>query len=275
MAITTLDGLIAGFQAPWSIYKVGSAMEAAGVPHSFFYSAGFPGAGSAPSPGIDGAAITSVTGQLFYDNPSGGNYGYLARFAACINASNPGVLLLCDRLWHNSGIAPATTTGQSITSAALPARDRNGSTNGEDVMFAIEVSTATTNGSAITNTTLSYVNSDNTGGTRTATIPSFPATAVAGTFVPFVLQAGDKGIRSISSITLGTSYAPSGSPAIHLIGYRILARIAMLGSNSGVEVDAISGGLTRLYDNTCPFLVYIPTATSAVNIHGSITYAHG
>ena len=274
MAITTLDGLIGAFQLPYTIYKHGTAMEVAATPHSFFYSAGMPGAGSVPSPGINGEALTSVTGQIPYDNPSGGELGYLARLALTINGG-ASQIWLCDRLWQNSGIAPATTTTQAITSAALPARDRNGSTNGEDIMFALEVSTATTNAGAITNTTMSYVNSTNTGGTRTATIPSFPATAVAGTFIPFALQSGDKGIRSISEITLGTSYAPSGTPAIHLVGYRVLARILVPITGAGRDIDAISGGLIRLYDNTCPFLVALAPGTTAAVIHGQITYAHG
>lgn len=270
MAITTLDGLIEGFQQPYTIFKSGATMEAAGVPHSLFYSAGIPGAGSAPSPGIDGEALTSVTGQIPYVNPTGGELGYLARFIG--GATGSGQVWLCDRLWQNSGITATQTTSQAISSVTLPARDRNGSTNGEDVLFALEVSTPTTNGSAITNTTLSYVNSDNTGGTRTATIPSFPATAAVGTFVPFALQAGDKGIRSISALTLGTSY---GTGVIHLVGFRVIARIGWIGTNGSRDLDPISGGLPRLYDNTCPFLVIVPSATTAVSFYGQVTYAHG
>ena len=271
MAITTLDGLIAGFQPPWSIHKVGITMELIGNPHSFFYSAGFPGAGVAPTPGLNGEALTSVTGQIPYTNPSSGN-GYLARFVAQCSAASSGTLLLCDRLWQNSSIVSATTTEQAIGApVALPARDRNGSTNGEGVMFALEVSTATTNGGAITNTTLNYTNSAGTD-TRTGTITSFPASSVVGTFAPFNLQAGDLGIRQVDGITLGTSY---GTGVIHLVAYRVITRLRYVAANTAMEVDPISGGLPRMYDNSCPFLVCIPSATTAVNIQGQIVYAHG
>lgn len=271
MAITTLDGLIAGFQQPYYVMKHGTTMELAGTPHSMFYAPGTPGPGSVPSPGLNGEALTSVTGQIPFDNPTGGELAYLARWQSGV-AGVAGQLWLCDRLWQNSGFTSTQTTAHSITSAALPARDRNGSTNGEDVMFALELSTASTNGAAVTNTTMSYVNSTATGGTRTATIPSFPASAVAGTFVPFALQSGDRGVRSVSEITLGTSY---GTAVIHLVGFRVLARMAMIGSNSTRDIDAITGGLPRLYDNTCPFLVYVPNATTATTLIGSIAYAHG
>lgn len=271
MAITTLDGLIAGFQTPLWYEKIGGTMEAAGVLHSLLYTAGIPGAGVAPTSAIGGDALTSYAGQIPYANPGAGN-GYLARLTC--NASQVGRLIIADRLWHNASISASTTTGQTVTSATWPARDANGSTNGEGVLVGIEVSTATTNGSAITNTTLTYTNSANTG-SRTATIASFPATAQAGTFVPFSLNAGDIGIRSIQTLTLGTSYAPSGSPVIHLVAFRILADVMIPFANAGGMLDTFAMGMPRTYDNTVPFLMFQPNATTATNLRGFVQFAHG
>lgn len=272
-AITSLDGVVAGMRPPLEVLKVGATMEAVGVKHSFFYTTGTPGAAAAPSPGINGAALTTYAGQVPFTNPGSGNT-YLARFAAA--GSVAGRAFLYDRLWHNSGIVVTTTTAQTFTTPTWPARDVSGSTDGVGVMCAIEVSTATTNASAITNTTLSYTDqSGNTG--NTATISSFPATAVAGTFVPFQLAAGDTGIRAITAassggITLGTSY---GGGAIHLVCYRHLAELELPIANTGNAVDAITSGFPRLYDNTVPFLVWLPTATTAVTLTGSIVYTQG
>ncbi len=271
MAITTLDGLIAGFQPPLYFEKIGGAMEAAGGMHSFFYTAGIPGAAVAPTSAIAGDALTSYAGQIPYSNPGAGN-GYLGRISAA--ATQAGRLLLCDRLWHNASISETTTTGQTVTSATFPARDQNGSTNGEGVLVGIEVSTATTNGSPISNTTLTYTNSGGTG-SRTATISSFPATAVAGTFVPFQLAAGDSGVRSIQTLTLGTSYAPSGSPEIHLVAYRVLADLSIGVANTGVLADAFRLGMPRLFDNTLPFLIWQASSTNAVTVRGLLSYAQG
>ncbi len=273
MAITTLDGLIAGLQPPQDFLKVTGTMEAAGVMHSLFYATGLPGAAAAPSPGINGAALTSYTGQIPYSNPVSGN-GYLARVS--VTGGVAGSLMVCDRLWHNSGIVSATTTLQGFTTPTFPARDRDGSTNGVGVQMALEVSVATTNASPITNTTLNYTDSaGNTG--NVATITSFPATAVAGTFVPFQLSAGDLGVRAVTAassggITLGTSY---GTGTVHLVAYRVLAVVPVTVANAAGVADTVSGLLPRLYDNTVPFLVWVPSATTTHTVTGQIVYAHG
>lgn len=268
MAIITLDGIIAGMRPPEDFLKVTVTMEAIGIHHSLAYVSGRPGAAIAPTPGMAGAALTSYPGQIPFVNPASGNT-YLARL--CVTPSLAGALILYDRLWHNSGIVVTTITAQTINSVAWPARDRNGTVNGENVLVGIEVSTATTNASAITNTTMSYTNQAGVAG-RTATIASFPATAVAGTFVPFQLQAGDTGVRSIQTITLGTSY---GGGAIHLVAYRILGRVEVSIANTGNAVDAITGGFVRMYDNTVPFLRWLPTATTAITINGQLIYTQG
>jgi hypothetical protein len=268
MSITTLDGVIAGMKPAEDFYKTGSTMEAIGVLHSHFYANGRPGAAVAPSDGMAGAALTSYSGQIPFSNPVSGNT-YIARFQSSANYVCS--IVLADRLWHNSGTTLTTLTEQAVNSVTFPARDRNASSNGENIMVAIEVSTITGNAGAITNTTLNYTNSLGTLG-RTGTIPSFPATAQVGTFVPFTLQAGDTGVKSVQGLTLGTSYI---SGAIHLVAYRILTKLDLPVINSGNSVDAITGGFVRLYDNTVPFIVQHPTATTATAIHGQLIYTQG
>jgi hypothetical protein len=158
-----------------------------------------------------------------------------------------------------------TTTAQTVNSVAFPARDLNGSANGEQVFVGILVATATTNGAAVTNTTMSYTNSAGTAG-RTATISSFPATAVAGTFVPFQLAAGDSGVRSIQTVTLGTSY---GGGAIHIVAYRSLAMVPNTVVNIGGSMMPLPLNTgVRLYNGTCALPGYIASATTATTVNG-------
>lgn len=274
MAITTIDQALAGLLQPNNILKNMTAAEAAGVLMSTFYAPGLPGAAVAPSPGLAGAALTSYAGQIPFTNPPGGENSYIGRFSG--SSSVAGTLVLCDRLWHNSGINVTTLTAQTINSVAFPARDSNGAISGENIMIGIEVSSATTNAGAITNTTMTYTNSGGTG-SKTATIgsvapASFPATAVQGTFVPFALAAGDKGVQSIQSITLGTSY---GGGAIHLVAYRELARLELTIANISNAIDCLTSGFVRLFDNTVPFLLFLPTATTAPVIQGSFIVTQG
>jgi hypothetical protein len=253
---------------PQEILKIGGTTEAAGVLHSLFYSTGLPGAAAAPAPGLAGAALTSYAGQIPWTNPVSGN-SYLARLQ--LTSTTACRASLVDRLWHNSGLVVTTTTAQTINSVTWPARDRNGTTAGDQVMVAVEVRTATTNASAVTNMTMSYTNSDGVAG-RTATITSFPATAAVGSFIPFQLQAGDNGIQSIQTITLGTSLAAG---AIHLVAYRTLAQMELILANTGASIDAITGGFVRFYDSSVPFLIYLPTATTATTLSGMLIITQG
>lgn len=269
MAISTLDGLIAGARAPEDILKIGNTMEASGVWYSLAYVPGAPGAAVAPAPGINGAALTSYAGQIPFSNPGGGLTTYLSRLL-CV-ANGQGTFRVYDRLWHNSGIAVATTTAQAITPVAIPARDRAGAALGAGVMAALEVSTATTNAGSVSTITISYTNSAGVAG-RTGTMPAFPATAVVGTFVPFALQAGDAGIRSIESITLGTSLVTG---AVHLVLYRSILTLGVASANVSAEVNAVTGGMPQLYDNTVPFMLWLPVSTAAVTISAQLAVAQG
>ena len=190
-----------------SFFKLGAgATEAAGIRYLQTRDTGFPGAWSIGTPGVNGRTTDGTTttdaGCLPYVNAGSGE-NYLTNFTMA--ASSTGMGMLIDIVWINTALVVTTTTAQAITSGAMPARDVNGSSNGDGYEAAILVTTATTNVGAITNTTLEYTDSDNNA-TQTATMSSFPATCTAGSFVPFQLATSDRGIKAISGITLGTSY---------------------------------------------------------------------
>lgn len=270
MAISTLDQLLGGLVGyPTDLLKDSGTAEAAGVRHSLWYTTGTPGAGAAPSSGLAGGTHSgTVAGQI--PLPAASNITYLARLEMA-QTGNIGRVEIYDRLWTNSGFTITTTTGQTVNSVTFPLRDSAGSSNGADVRVAIEVSAATGNGGAITNTTLTYTNSAGTG-SRTGTIASFPATAVAGTFVPFSLAAGDIGVRSIQTLTLGTSYV---SGTIHLVAYRLIASIPVPTANIPTALDFAGLGLPRIWDNSVLWPVVLPTGTALGSIVGSLGYAQG
>ena len=267
MAITTLDGALAGMQYPRTFAKAVTGTMVAGRPHSTFYLAGSPGAAVAPTPGMAGAALTTYSGQIPFSNPSSGNT-YLARFQG--QATIAGTLVLADRLWHNSGISVTTTTAQTVNSAAWPARDVDGSTNGNGVRIGLEVSTATGAGAATP--TISYTdqanNAPNTGSMEVA----YVASSIAGTFYPFTLAAGDTGVRSIQTVTLGVSMT---SGTVHLVAYREIARLELTAANVPSAIDSITSGFPRLFDDSVPFIFFIPSTTTTSNISGSVIWTQG
>ncbi|NUT55442.1 MAG: hypothetical protein HOQ03_05605 [Thermoleophilia bacterium] len=272
MTITSLDELINGMIGyPTDVQKDAVTAEAAGIWHSTWLASGTPGAGSAPGASLNGAVYSgTVNGQIPIPAAVSGAQTYLAR-ADFAQAANCGCVALDDWLWANGAIVATTVGAQAITSPAWPARDVAGSTNGVGVYAAMFVSGATGNGGAITNTTMSYTNSAGTAG-RTATLSSFPATAAAGTFVPFSLQAGDIGIRSVQSITLGTSYV---SGTVHLVAYRAIARIPTPTANIGNDRDFAGLGLPKIWDSSVLTMRYLPTGTAVGIVSGSLTYAQG
>ena len=256
---------------PVVFMKSGTAADTVGYWYCTSKDAGFPGAWAPGTPGINGRITDGTTsgdfGCIPIKNPAtGSNYLTELTMGASINHSH----LFFDVLWVNSGIAVTTTTAQSITTPTLPARDVNGATNGEGCMIAMLTTTANTNAAVISNSTVSYTNSDGTSG-RTATLTAIagsqiPATPVIGTIVWFNLQASDRGVRSIESITLNTSL---GAGAVSLMICRDLANIGTSLVNVQFTRKLSEPGV-RLYNGTCMLHCVLASATTATFFNGEV-----
>jgi len=135
MAITSLDGIIAGFKPIRVFDKALSGTLVAGRPHSYWGVAGIPGAGSYDTT-LNGVTLSStsamVNGQIPFTDPSSGN-SYLSRLVG--GATQYGTLVLADRLWHNGGYTITSTSAQNSTTPTWPARCADGTTNGDGVFF--------------------------------------------------------------------------------------------------------------------------------------------
>jgi hypothetical protein len=272
MAITTIDGAIAGMQAPQPFMKVGitPAALAAQRGYTHWYATGNPGASAANAAGVNGQAVTpglgtSVDGRIRRTNPVSGN-AYLARLALQSNIA--GTLWLIDRLWQNSGLVVTSTGAQAITPATLPARDNAGSTNGAGIMAAIEWSA--TGGAGTPTVTLTYTDQDgNAGATGTFTGVASPP---VGTFEIFTLAAGDTGIRAPTSFIQS---ATRTSGTMHLVLFRVLAQVEVTSANIGNAIDVLTSGMPRIYDDSVLQLVYFPTSASATTIAGQYIETQG
>lgn len=265
----------------YTYQKAGTAKDAAGYWIAYAKDAGHPGAYSLGSPGLNGTATDCSTtggtgtaedlGAHVLPDPASGSY-YLTK--ATLTESVAEFSELIDVLWYNTGLAVTTTTGQNLTPAALPARDIDGSTNGEGVYAALLTTTANTNAGVITNTTITYTDSEgNTGNTGTfqgVVGWQAPATPVIGTWMPFQLAAGDRGVRSVQTVTLGTSY---GAGALSLVLFRPLASISNTAANVGGILSSpqfFTAPGIRIYNDTCVWAISVGSA-SAANISGTYT----
>lgn len=257
--------------------KNGTAKDAAGYAIANGKDAGFPGAYSLGTPGLNGvvtdcslATSTSPAGatQMGAHPLVDASSGSLYLTSAHISDSVAEYVSLVDVLWYNTGLVVTTTTAQAITHPGIPARDVNGTSNGAGVGIALLTTTANTNAAVITNTTASYTDQDGNAG-NTATFAAAvgwqaPATPVIGTWMPFTLDAGDTGVRSVQSVTLGTSY---GGGELSLVQYRPLAivpnPVANVGSSMMAE-DLQQNPGVRIYNDSCVWTIQRGSASAGV-----------
>lgn len=264
----------------YSVSKAGTAKDGAGFWMGLLKDGGVPGAYVLQAPGLNGFATDcSIASQT--TDPNGASQmgshplpdptiGSLYLKQATLYNSQAELVQLIDVLWYNTGIVTTTTTAQTITMGTLPSRDQNGTANGAGWQAALYATAALGNAAAVANTTLSYTDQDGNSG-NTATFQAVtgyqaPATPVIGTWMPFTLAAGDSGIRSIQSITLGTSYV-SGS--MSLILYRVLGSIPVTAATSPQVVDFGNPGV-KIWPNTCINFLQVGNA-GAANLIGSYT----
>ena len=255
MAITTLDGAIAGMQPPRALAKGVSGTLVAGRPHTWWALGGSPGAGAYDAT-LNGATIVGpVAGQIPRTNPVSGN-AYLARFSGMV--AQAGVLMLCDRIWQNR---PANAAGaQAITSPAWPARSADGSVNGDGVLLGVEFSTAQTAG--VATCAVTYTNQAGTASHTANLLDAITATTALGSFLRLDLQAGDTGVRSVQSVNFS---AVSTSGVWNLVAYRVLAMLE-LSANIPNAIDVLTSGMPRIYDSSAPFLVFVPSTTTTTTV---------
>ncbi len=266
MGIGTVDALLNGRLPVLDWSKASFTGEASGLLHSSLYLAGLPGAGTAPSAGVNGTAVLAGrSGTLSAPTAVAGKSCYLNSIDMSAGGSI-GAAILVDRLWENSGLDVTSTGAQAITPVALPPRDANGSTLGVGVGLAIEVATATANGGAV-NATVTYTDSDGNAG-ATGVI-SIPATAVAGTWLPLPLASGDYGVRWPTSFQLASTLT-SGS--ISLVMYRRLGRTVLLPNTNVPGGFGPADGGAPIADGCAPHFVYLLTGTSAGATTGSVQF---
>ncbi|MCC6178792.1 MAG: hypothetical protein WAZ94_15350 [Phycisphaerales bacterium] len=265
MAISTQDALVAALAGAQKrgFRKASATSEGAGTWRSLWALAGQPGAGAAAG-SVNGAIPTSATtGAIPYTNPGGANLGYVGRLSA--QGSTAGTLILYDRLWHNSALVGNVTTLQSFTQPALTR-----ATTGDGVELWGEVYSAM--GATGTVMTAIYTNQDGTG-SRSASYTQ-PANALSvGQMVPFSLQAGDSGVRSVQSLQLSISTGTAGNFGLTLL--RRLAEIPLTAAGVGGVLDFFGLGGGVLEANSCLAMMVLCSATSTGEIQAGLSIIEG
>jgi hypothetical protein len=276
MAITTLDGAISGMLYPRMFAKEATGTLVAGRPHSLWMMAGAPSAGTTPVYPITGAGVSTQAGGIPFDNPtSGSSSTYLARFTG--SATIAGTLMLCDRVWMNSGVSSTHTSYQAIAGVTID-RDAYGGVSGYGVLAGIEIYATT--GAGTPTITLRYTNAEGVTGCSAQNITPTVASSIRGAFYFMGLNSGNiagmgaQGIRKVEGIQLSATWS-AGTSAIGVTLYRPIAFLELPLANTPNALDMITSGFPKLYNYSHLFLVFIPNTTTTSYIQGSVVMTQG
>ena len=272
-------------QCPTAFYKAQVGTPIVGTMYSQWVAPGSPGAGTIPPTGtISGQFYTSSAaqqaGQLKFPVAVNGDTFYLTRFAACSNTT--GTLILADRIWGDS-LSPLSNTGSSVQAAAAvwsgsfprSAGIGGGDSSGTGLCMAMEVYTAM--GGTASTPKVTYINSSGNGDTAVLAY-AMPASAVAGTFIPFNLAqktgavVGNFGVRSISAFH---QFATKTSGVWGITVYRPLAYIPCPVAGVAGVVDALTSGFPIMFPNTVPMIIWMAGTVTVPVIAGQFAWAMG
>lgn len=266
MAITTLDQLVSNCRPPQFFFKNVTGTSSVNTRFSSTFNAsGWPGAGVISTAGLAGEALVApVAGQIPFTNPTGSNKVYIARLV--VNPRAKVMLFLCDRVWQNSGFSVTTTATQTFNTANFN-RDINNATGvGEGIQIGVEYYSAVSSTATIT---VTYTNSAGTPSRTTSA--TLNASMTTCNFLPFPLQAGDTGVRSIQSASIS---AAAASGTVSFVAYRVITTAGNNTSDSTISTDSVTGGMPEVFPDSVPFFIGMNNI-GPYQMLGSVTFAEG
>lgn len=211
-----------------------------------------PGAVSAPS--------NTTPGSLRFTPPTGAQQKWLLGLAATARGS--GTLVMYDRLLHNGGLSGTVLTPQNVGGSLT----RNLGGIGNEIW--VEIYTLV--GTSGTTITAAYVN-------ELDVVRTTPAIPFGGTgnreatrLIHLPRASGDRGVKSVISVTLLASTGTAGSFGVTVA--RPLTLVPLSVSAVGVVRDFISGlpSVLEIPANACLSLAHFPASTSAPAVLGSL-----
>lgn len=258
MAITTADGWFAAAKQKMQIMKSAAVTTIAAQLYSLWGTNGNPGAGTmAVGNTASGVIFNDATvGAPLITNFSGANIGYLAQ--AQFRNSVAGGLVLFDRIFGAGAVlmtslATTTFSAQPAITTRLPGGNDYG-----DLEILIELTTTVS--ATATTIAVGYTNEAGTTGRTTgasASLSGFTTPRV----IRMPLQAGDKGVQKIESVTVGGTVATAG--AFNVILARRLAEfdIRVVNALDSQAWDLL--GAPQVFDSSCLWAVAQADSTSS------------
>lgn len=217
-----------------------------------------PFGGAAPTTAT--ALNNTTTGALKGFKAGNGNPLRLTRinFGYYLGAT----IMLVDRLSHQGGLSGIVTTAQTTN---LPTAALTRYTDGVGVWAGLQIYTAI--GSTATTYSVSYTNSDGTSG-RTSPLSNIGSTSynAAGVILPIPLQQGDKGVRSVESVTVTATTGTAGNFGVVLFKPLMMFPVTQQGAQIELLDPVINGGcnIPEILDTACLDWVIFSSATGTL-----------
>jgi hypothetical protein len=165
-------------------------------------------AGATPPSGSGGVCDDTTTGAFVIPAESTARRLVGMSGHVMISSGVPGWMMLVDRLVATSGLVTTVTTAQTVNSVALSRY-----TSGDGVWMCLECYTGITYPAS--STTVSYTNEQGVSGRTSVMGAAFPDYG-PGSIFPLRLQAGDRGVRSVQTVTLSASNASTNNFGVTL-----------------------------------------------------------
>jgi hypothetical protein len=265
MAIATMDQYLSSAKQRLTLMKTVSRVTVAAQPFSLFDIAGNPGAGV--------LAVGNTANGIFPANPTvagypvinafgGGNTGYLSKVE--FGSTVAGRLTLFDRLFSAGAYAfnaAVSLTSQPSFLSRLPLSDYKG------LEIWVEQVTLATGNQAVT---VTYTDDGDIPGRTTGAV-GIAAAPTVGRMWQLPLQAGDKGVKKIESVT-GT-VASAGTFNIHVMRRLWSGRVMSVAG--GDLHDLFKTGLPQVFSDMALFLMVNPDSTASGIPELTIEIANG
>lgn len=267
MAITTMDGLVAGLTSGQRfILQKASATTVSGFYYTLWNAAGNPSAGSLAIGNITAGIIPTdaTAGAPVINAFGGGNTGYLASFDA--STAQSGVVSLYDRIYHAGSFVTATAHTDTLTGQPAFTRVPNNDYSQLELWLEITAVFAAT----ATTVTVSYQDGNNT--TQTATLDAALTSFPLYRMLPFRL-ANNTGIQKINSMTCAVT---NTTGQFNLVIQRNIVDHTIVSANIGrPKKNAFDTGLPIVYADSCLALMFNATTTSSGVLFAEGTIING
>lgn len=260
MTILTVDDIASGLASAQNInyLKVFGTPKAVGTFQSGWMATGTPGAGVASPAYTSGTGYScdkTLAGSVQFTNAA--VQSWISRLS--LSSTQPGTLIIADRIWSCSGMGFAAGTYTVTTPGTLPARITD-----SGVACELWIEQFVSAGSASGTLTANYLNTASAAKSGViAAVQSSPASGQMQ-IVPFT--AGDLGISQLTSIVTSATWT-SGT-----FGATILKRIIeipIVSANIGVALDWSLLGLPKIPATACLFAYFLCATATAPTVVGT------